>query len=226
MLAEPVISKPDFNFLDLKTKSIDGKRHYLTPSGEKLISITTLLSHFKKNSIAEWRKKVGDAEADRITREASTGGTKFHSAAELYLDGKDHTKFVQTEEEKSQFDCLKTHLDNYLDATWWQEIPLYSKRLGVAGRVDLIGVHKGKPTIIDFKTSRKWKKKDWIHDYFMQATFYAMAFYEMTGYPIKDLCILISVNKGEDLQVFEEKVGDWMKPLKYKIDEYKSLMED
>ena len=84
---------------------------------------------------------------------------KFHSAAELYSTWKDHTKFVQTEEEKSQFDCLKTHLDNYLDATWWQEILSTQKRLGVAGRVDLIGIHKGKQQSLISKHLANGKRK-------------------------------------------------------------------
>lgn len=59
--------KPDFNFSDLNTKTIDGKRYYVTPEGNKFISITTLLGHFKQKSIAQWRKKVGEKEANRIT---------------------------------------------------------------------------------------------------------------------------------------------------------------
>lgn len=113
--------------------------------------------------------------------------------------GKVHKQYVETQEEQNQFDCIKNHLDSYLEETWYQEVPLYSNQLGVAGRVDLIGLYDGAPAIIDFKTSRKWKKKEWIEDYFMQATFYSMAFFELDGYPIKDIAILISVNKGQDL---------------------------
>ena len=86
----------------------------------------------------------------------------MHSGLELYLDGKDHKQYVETKEEEVQFDCIKNHLDNHLQETWYQEIPLYSNQLGVAGRVDLIGLYNNMPTIIDFKTSRKLKKKQWI----------------------------------------------------------------
>ena len=215
--------KPDYVFPELNTETIDGKRHYVTPEGNKFISITTLLGHFKKKSIAQWRKRVGEAEANRITSESSTNGTRMHSGLELYLDGKDHSKYVETKEEQNQFDRIKDHLNRHLNETWYQEIPLYSNRLGVAGRVDLIGLYKDRPTIIDFKTSRKLKRKDWIHDYFMQASFYAMSLYEMTGFPIKDLPILISVDKGADLQLFHETVGDWMEPLYDRINEYKEI---
>ena len=221
-----IIEKPTYDFWDLKTKTIDGKRYYVTPEDNKFISITTLLGHFKKKSIAQWRKRVGEAEANRITAESSSNGTRMHSGLELYLDGKDHKRYVETKDEKVQFDRVKDHLDKHLQETWYQEVPLYSNQLGVAGRVDLIGVHDNAPAIIDFKTSRKWKKKQWIEDYFMQATFYSMAFYELTNYPIKDIVILISVNKGEDFQVFHEKVGNWMKPLHSKIKEYKDIFHE
>ena len=169
-----IIEKPTYDFWDLKTKTIDGKRYYVTPEDNKFISITTLLGHFKKKSIAQWRKKVGEAEANRITSESSSNGTRMHSGLELYLDGKDHKKYVETKDEEVQFDRVKDHLDKHLQETWYQEVPLYSNQLGVAGRVDLIGVHDDAPAIIDFKTSRKWKKKQWIEDYFMQAAFYSI----------------------------------------------------
>lgn len=216
-------TKPEIDFADISTTTIDGKRYYVTPEGSKFVSITTLLGHFKKKSINEWRKRVGKEKADKITAESSANGTRMHSGLELYLDGKDHKEFVKTTEEKNQFDCIRNHLDGYLQETWYQEVPLYSNQLGVAGRVDLIGLYNNSPTIIDFKTSRKIKKKEWIYDYFMQATFYSMAFYELTGYPIKDIAILISVNKGEDFQVFHEKVGNWMVPLNDKIKEYRKI---
>ena len=216
-------TKPEIELAEISTKTIDKKRYYVTPEGNKFISITTLLGHFKQKSIAQWIKRVGEKEANRITAESSSNGTRMHSGLELYLDGKDHKQYVETQEEQNQFDCIKNHLDSYLEETWYQEVPLYSNQLGVAGRVDLIGLYDGAPAIIDFKTSRKWKKKEWIEDYFMQATFYSMAFFELTGYPIKDIAILISVNKGQDFQVFHEKVGNWMKPLHSKIKEYKEI---
>lgn len=217
--------KPEYTFAQLKTKNIDGKRHYVTTEGDSFISITTLLGHFSKKGIAEWRKKVGEEEANRITAESSSNGTAMHNSLEVYLEGGDYKKTIKSQSEQNQFDCIKDHLDQYLQATWWQEEPLYSNRLGVAGRVDMIGVYENAPTIVDFKTSRKFKKKEYITNYFEQATFYAMAFYEMTGYPIKDICILISVNKGEELQVYREKVSNYMGSLHSKIKEYKALQQ-
>ena len=141
---EKTYTKPDFEFESLKTKSVNGERHYVTSENQLYISITTLLGHFKKKSIYEWRQRVGSEEADRISKESSSNGTRMHSATELYLDGKDYSKYVKTEDEKNQFDILKTHLDNYLQETWYQEETLYSHQLGVAGRVDCIGLYEDK----------------------------------------------------------------------------------
>ena len=220
---EKTYTKPNFEFETLRTKSVNGDRHYVTSENELYISITTMLGHFKKKSIYEWRQRVGEEEANRISKASSSNGTRMHSATELYLDGKDYSEYVKTEDEKNQFDILRTHLDGYLEETWYQEETLYSNHLGVAGRVDCIGLYNGKPTIIDFKTSRKFKKREWIDDYFMQATFYAMAFYEMTDYPIRDIAILISVDKGKELQVYTDKVKNWMNPLWHKVREYNAI---
>ena len=219
------MDRPLYQPQELQTKSIDGKRHYVTPNGEKYISITTLLGHFTAKSIAAWRRKVGEAEANRISTESSNNGTKLHSSLELYLDGKDHTQLIETKEEQNQFDRIKNYLDEHLTETWYQEVPLYSNRLKVAGKVDLIGTLDGVPTVIDFKTSRKKKKKEWIQNYFEQASFYAMSLYEMSGIEIKDICILITVNKGEDFQIYNEKVGNYMGSLYDKILKYRDFQE-
>ena len=217
------IEKPDFEFKHLKTKNINGKRHYVTTEGQEYISITSLLGYFSAKSIAEWRRKVGEEEANRISNESSSNGTAMHNSLEVYLQGGDYQKTIKNEWQQNQFDCVKTHLDHYFDEMWWQEIPLYSNRLGVAGRVDLIGIYKGVPTVIDFKTSKKFKKKEWVQGYLEQATFYAMSFYEMTKFPIKDIVILVSVDGGAELQVFQEKVGNYMNSLHSKVKEYKAL---
>ena len=97
------MDRPSYQPKELQTKSIDGKRHYVTPDGEKYISITTLLGHFTAKSIQQWRKRVGETEANRISTESSVNGTKLHSSLELYLDGKDHTQLIESQEEQNQF---------------------------------------------------------------------------------------------------------------------------
>ena len=103
------------------------ENHYILPLVKNSFQSQPYLATLRKSQLQNGERKLEMPKQTELLK--SLGGTfKFHSAAELYLRFReDHTKFVQTEEEKSQFDCLKTHLDNYLDATWWQEIPLYSK---------------------------------------------------------------------------------------------------
>ena len=217
--------RPNFTPKELETVSIDGNRHYCTPNGEKYVSITTMLSHFTAASIQQWRKRVGEAEANRISSASASNGNRLHSSLELYLQDKDHTQLIESQEEQNQFDRIRNYLDEHLTETWYQEVPLYSNRLKVAGRVDLIGLLDETPTIIDFKTSRKKKKKEWIQNYFEQASFYAMSLYEMSGIEIKDICILITVNKGEDFQIYNEKVGNYMGSLYDKILKYRDFQE-
>lgn len=211
------------NLIELNTETINGKRHYVTPNGSKYISITTLLGYFSEESIKKWRKKVGDEEADRVSREASTNGTRMHEALELYLDGRDFSSRVESEEEQEQFNKIRNHIDQYVSEVWHQEVALYSDRLSVAGRVDLIATYKDNPTIIDFKTSRKHKKREWIHNYFMQAAFYSCAYFELTGIMIDKIAILISVDKGRDFQVYEEEVKNWIEPLCRTVRTYQHL---
>ena len=163
--------------------------------------------------------------AARISKIATDRGTWIHDIAEKHFNGEDVSEVLRNapSDVRQMSKDLITTVASGVEEIWGQEQVLWSNKLKYAGRTDMVGIWKGKPTIIDFKTSRKLKKKQWIEDYFMQATFYSMAFFELTNYPIKDIAILISVNKGEDFQVFHEKVGNWMKPLHSKIKEYKGI---
>ena len=120
------MDRPLYQPQELQTVSLNGKRHYCTPNGEKYVSITTLLGHFTAKSIAAWRKRVGETEANRISTESSNNGTKLHSSLELYLDGKDHTQLIETKEEQNQFDRIKNYLDEHLTETWYQDCLLYT----------------------------------------------------------------------------------------------------
>ena len=107
------------------------------------------------------------------------------------------------------FNQIKTILDTNMNNVYAQEVPLYSDQLKVAGRVDLIAEWGGQLAIVDFKTSRKPKQEKYIQNYFMQASFYAAAFYERTGIPIKRSVILIAVD-GEEPQLFVKKSYDYL----------------
>jgi genome maintenance exonuclease 1 len=115
------------------------------------------------------------------------------------------------------FSQIKPILDKHVNNIWAQEVPLYSDKFMVAGRVDCIAEYDGELSIIDFKTSRKPKKEEWITNYFIQAAFYAAAFYERTGVAIKKFAIIITVD-GSEPQVFTGSTFDWLKEL-YKVRE-------
>ena len=104
---------------------------------------------------------------------------------------------------------MKPIIDKHVNNIYFQEAPLYSHEIKTAGRVDLIAEFAGKLSIIDFKTSRRPKKAEWIEGYFMQESFYAAAFYERTGLAIKQLVTLIMVDDDKP-QVFIEQPMKWL----------------
>lgn len=187
-------------YTDLEAHTGENGRVYLTPDGD-YPSITTVLSILSKDGIEAWRKKVGEEEADRISREAANRGTRIHEHCENYLNNVS-LQFTFPKD-RYTFNRIRPVIDKYVDNIRAQEVPLYSKTLSVAGRVDCIADWDGKLSIIDFKTSRKPKKKKWIEGYFMQETFYAIAFEELTGLPVQQIVTLVAVDNAVP-QVFIE----------------------
>ncbi len=183
----------------LSRETVDGVRLY-DVGGQKLVSITSVTSHFNKEVFVEWRKKVGDKEANRITKRATTRGTKVHTLIENYLLNKEVDP--DTPGSRMLFNQAKKSLEN-INNIYALEKSLYSTELGVAGTVDCIAEYNGELAIIDFKTAAKPKPRDWIENYFVQAAAYACMFYERTGTPVKKLVILMTCENGE-VQVYEE----------------------
>lgn len=206
--------------LELNTETINGKRHYVTPKG-KFPSITSVLGAFPKKALMEWRKRVGEEEASRISRKASTRGTALHLLCEKYLSNEDINKKEFMPDALASFYQFKPLLHN-IDNIHKLEVPLYSPRLKVAGRSDCIGEYNGNISIIDFKTSTKEKKEEWIEDYFIQSCFYSLAYWELTGIFAKQIVILITVDDGNP-QEFVKDTKDYIKPLITKINTYYEL---
>ena len=206
----------------LKTVYENGSRFYVTEEGNKYPSITSVLSSSpeKRKSLQEWRKRVGAEEANKISQRASRRGTSVHKICEDYLDNKEDYINGAMPDSVEMFNSLKPILDESLNNIHAQELALYSDHLGVAGRVDCIAEWDGVPVILDFKTSARPKKEEWVKDYFMQCAGYAAMYYEMTDFPIRDIVVAIMVD-GEEPQIFKEKVGKWLPPLKKMIDEFK-----
>ena len=204
---------------EMNAVTTDTGRKYKTPEGVNLPSITTVLSILSRESIAKWRARVGAAEANRISHRASTRGTSVHEIIEKYVNNDPNFKDGYTPDIIASFLDVKPILDERLTKVYAQEAPLYSNHLGVAGRVDCVGIFDGKPSIIDYKTSMKPKRKDWIKNYFMQEAAYAIMWEERTGQPIVQLVTVISVDNAPP-QVFVEHRDNWVRPLRETIEKY------
>ena len=187
----------------LERETIDGVRFYKVPNEDeflKLVSITSVTSHWSREKFAKWRKKVGEEKANEITRKATARGTDMHTMTEHYLLNEDLPKVAPMGD--MLFKIAKPTL-NKIDNIHSLEGSLYSKELGVAGTVDCIAEYNGELAVIDFKTSKAPKPREWIEGYFVQAAAYACMYYELTGIAVKKLVIIMACEDGECV-VYEE----------------------
>jgi genome maintenance exonuclease 1 len=188
----------------LDRETIDGVRYYKVPDEDeflKLVSITSVTSHFNREKFAKWRKKVGEEKANEITRKATSRGTDMHTMTEHYLLNEDLPEVAPMGD--MLFKIAKPTL-NKIDKIHSLEGSLYSKELGIAGTVDCIAEYEGELAVIDFKTSKAPKPREWIDGYFVQAAAYACMYYELTGTPVKKLVIIMACEDGECV-VYEER---------------------
>jgi genome maintenance exonuclease 1 len=203
----------------LSVEEKNGKRFYVSPNSIKLPSVTTVLGHFKKAQIIEWRNRVGEKEANSISGRASVRGTKFHTLLEKYLRNEQTLFEGVMPDMKQAFSDIRSTIDK-IDNIHYIEAPLYSEVLGVAGRTDVIAEFDGVPSIIDFKTSRREKKEEWITDYFEQATAYSLMYEELTQFQIHQVVIIISVDGLDKPQVFVKDRLNYIDSLMTKIEIY------
>ena len=206
----------DLGYDDLITESTEEGRKYVTPDGKKYPSITTVRGHFTKHEIMEWRKRVGEEEANRVSLHATTGGTALHKVCERYLDNEEGYLDGAMPHVRGMFNSIKPILDERIGVVYMQEVPLYSKHLRLAGRVDVIAEFDGVPSIIDFKTSKRTKEEEDIKDYFEQEAAYAVMYEERTKKPIVNLVTIMAVLDGNPL-VFKEHRDNHVNDLLYKI---------
>jgi genome maintenance exonuclease 1 len=202
---------PPKDLQNLKSQTFpDGKRYYVLPDGTRLPSVTTVIGAKGKKAIMEWRKRVGEEEANKISRKASSRGTNVHTLCERYLNNEPLGMIMPDALE--MFLPLKPILDRSVSNIWYQEQALWSMKLGMAGRVDCIANWNGVLSIIDFKTSRKIKKKEHIETYFQQECAYAIMLEEMIGEPVHQLVTLMAVEDESPL-IFIEKTEDHIEGL-------------
>ena len=182
---------PKYNYISINRETINGERRYATPDGEKLPSVTTILDATKseesKQALREWRKRVGEKQAQAITTEAAGRGTRMHKWLENYV------KTGATGEPGSNPYSIQSHQmaqsiiqQGLVKCTefWGTEVSLYFPKI-YAGTTDLVGIHDGSPAIMDHKQSNKLKKREWIDDYFVQLAAYANAHNEIHGTNIR-----------------------------------------
>ena len=198
-----MFSHVDLDLQPLEREHVDGVRYYKVPDEEeliKMVSITSVTSHFNKEIFINWRKRVGNEKADKITKAATTRGTDMHTLTEHYLKNENLPSVPPISEFLFKIAKRKLNLINNIYAL---EGPLYSRQLGVAGTVDCIAEYDGELAIIDFKTSKKPKPREWIEHYFVQAMAYGCMLYEMRNIAVKKLVIIMACENGECV-VYEE----------------------
>ena len=202
---------------ELSADTTENGRYYTTPTGNVYPSITTVLSVLSDDAIENWRKRIGEEEAQKISEHASNRGTDLHSALEAHLKN-ETPNFPDDPRSKVRimFNRIKRVLSK-VDNIVAQEIPLYSDALRVAGRCDVIAEYNGVLSIIDFKGATKAKKKDWIKSYFLQTTAYSLMFQERTGIAAEQVVILMSGETDFSCQIFVEQRDKYVQPLKETI---------
>ena len=207
---------PKLTLPDVTTQTIQGKRFYVTPEGNKYPSITTVLSGKGNEGIIKWRESVGNDVANQIMRSAAKRGTAVHQLVEDYLNNDELSK--QDVLPVALFTLLKPELDT-INNIVMHEGGLYSDNWGVAGRVDCIAEYEGKLSVIDFKTSTKEKKEEWIENYFIQGSAYCEMYEERFSGKIDQVVILIVTEDG-GVQVFKKDKKPFLPLLKEAIGEF------
>jgi len=195
----------ELNLPQLERETINGVRYYKIEKEtdlKRLVSITSVISHYKKDFFNNWRKRVGVEEADRITRKATSRGTDMHTLVEHHLKNEKYQGDILPISDML-FKIAKPAL-NRINNIHALEGSLYSLFLGIAGTVDCIAEFDGELSIIDFKTSAKPKPREWIEGYFVQCCAYACMLHEMTGLTVKKFVIIMACENGE-VEVYEER---------------------
>ena len=193
-------------FGDLNRLMNEGVRFYEVDDQILYPSVTSVISFISGKKFADWRARVGNEEANRITKHATSRGTDLHLVFEHYINNEDYESLSEYQRPLIQlmFKAAKFYLDTRLDNIYQQETPMYSSRLCLAGTVDLICEVDGELAIVDFKTAAKEKPEEWLEDYFVQLSAYWAMFSEKTGVVPKKLVVFL-VGENGDVQIVERR---------------------
>ena len=221
-----LVSKYEYPKLKRVTAK-SGQRQYTGEDNNPVPSVTTILSATgDKTALINWRKRVGEAEATRISTESAGLGTKVHNALEKYIlqeeyeiKGNNHISLM-----------AKTMVNEMIDKGLSKVNEIYGVEVGLiaqglyAGTSDAIGIYEGDEAIIDFKTAKKIKKREWIEDYFMQGCAYALAHNEMFGSNIQTVAILMIDREGKyaDFVIEGEEFNDYCDKWSSRLADYYS----
>lgn len=192
-----------FKYSSINREVVDGKRHYVTPSGDRVPSVTTILDKTKplesRQALANWKRAVGEKRAQEITTEAANRGTRMHTYLENYIKGETLKESVSNPyANQSLIMAKKVIAEGFgkVSEVWGSEVPLYFPEL-YAGTTDCVGLHNGEESILDFKQSNKPKRVEYIEDYFLQLTAYALAHNEVHGTNIRKGVVMMCVRPPE-----------------------------
>jgi len=215
--------------LDCKLEQINEEtgRRYKTPEGNLYPSITTVLGSIKNVELEAWRERVGEKEANEVSRKARDRGTRVHNLIEKYLLNEMTEMQIRRmmPDLRDMFRKIRPYIDSHIGKIYGIEKQLYSNRLGIAGTCDCIAEWDGVISIIDWKTSNYQKEKCDIDNYFMQATAYADMVYERVGIPIQRVVVAINV-EHEGSQVYVEDTSNYIAKLERCIFDYYLLSLD
>jgi genome maintenance exonuclease 1 len=218
-MMEFIHEKIDMGYVDLDRRDSEDGRRYVTLDGNAYPSVTTILSILSEESIAKWRAKVGEEEANKVSLRATTRGTAVHAIIEKYMNNDPNYAEGYLPHVVQSLENLKPLLNKHVTKVYAQEVPLYSDHLQMAGTCDAVVEWDGVPTIVDWKTSRRPKKKANIGNYFMQLAAYAVMWEERTGMPIQQTRIVMDVDDFHPV-MYKETRDAWIDKMIETRDEY------
>ncbi len=212
------------NPIEMNTVTIDGKRYYVTPQGNKYPSITTVISSNAKKQagLAKWRARVGKDKAQAKSTNSATRGTRYHKLVEDYINNQlDKTKYHDMPLPWFMFNKSQKVLDR-INNIYLQEAALYSDVLKLAGRVDCIAEFDGVLSIIDFKTSAEKKPEKYLMDYYVQECGYACMLQELYGITVQQLVTIVAIEEGEPQVSVVKPKKEYLILLQEYIQEYQN----